>query len=274
MRFRLPLLLAAATLLAGCFQIDAVLTVRPDGSAELRETASANGLFGFALHQAARELAPGADRSDVHGDGVTVRSVETSTAPGRAVVTTVYDIADVSAFRYDLTESGLMAGDGNPLVTTGGTDAPDGDAPDGDAAAPDASSFRFRVAPGADGDASRLVVTVPAGADFPDADDFRGLEMLGLRPEGDVPSFQDMMILMGDARLRFAVRAASIEDADAGWHDGDTVTLTDIDLGVFLEYLVETGATPETLAADDPAHGVALPGYRTAPAGAATILFR
>ena len=274
-RVRLPALVAAATLLAGCFQVDSVLTVRPDGSAELTETVTSGGLLGYMLHKSAREILPGDDRSATHGDGVTVRSVDVATAPGRATITTVYAVPNVSALRYDPASSvdpGAMVDEA--MLVDGDVAPPsglDGHEPDAEVPAESAEAFRFAFEAGAGGAPARLTVTVPPPSGVPGVEDIDAID--GEFGDGDDP-LEEMLVVLGDARVRFAVRAEGVVDASAGWADSDTVTLADIDMGAFVTHLLETGAGAAAFEALDTADGVALPGYRVAPSGAATIRFR
>ena len=223
MRFRLLPLVALATLLAGCFQVDSVLTVRPDGSGELTETFSADGFLGAMMMSAFAERAPGDDVSDAFGDGVTVRSVATSAVPGRAIATTVYAVADVSTLRYapddafdsETMMSGILGGglgdlgeneaydeDGLPVEDDAWMD--DDDIED---AGPDSSAYSFAFTPARGGAPAELRVTVPA--QDPTQADLSDTPLGGGTDDDTTPEEERDLLLatMGTLSIRFAVQS-------------------------------------------------------------------
>lgn len=104
MRARLVTCLAAlAAVLAGCFQTDAVLTVRPDGSAQLVETTRAEGYAGALLLRTG-VVAPedAVSHAAVQGAGVRLDTMLQTAEPGALTRTLVYEIDDVAALRYRL----------------------------------------------------------------------------------------------------------------------------------------------------------------------------
>lgn len=90
-------------LLAGCFRTDAVLTVRPDGSARLVETVAVEGIVGLSVPVSLQEL--GTPRLA----GATLVGVETAERTGAFVTTTTWEVPDVGALRYDLRDAGRVA---------------------------------------------------------------------------------------------------------------------------------------------------------------------
>ena len=265
MPLRLPLLAAAAALLAGCFQVDAVLTVRPDGSGELREAVSADGLMAVGLLQNAAALHPGdpAQRQQ----GAFVRSVEREVRPGGARVVVTYDVPDVTALVYevgDAVDPGALAGE---------LGAPPQDAEAEHGGEP----YRFAFTPGQGGAPAELRVVTPAPRlDAPDADNpFLG----GDAERTPLQTFETSMALFGRLAMRFAVRVdGEFVGADGGWRSGDEVLLSEVDFGTFLPHLYtlqgSVGDDAMAALAADLQGGADLPGYRAVGAGETTIRLR
>ena len=276
-RLRLPVLAALAALLAGCFQVDAVLTVQPDGSAELVETVSGDGMMGLALLGAFGERAVGSDQSARLGEGVTVTSIARDAAPGRARLTTVYAVPDVSALRYSLqnaVDAEMLA---STAMTGGGLGAL-GEAEleaelEADAA-PDTTAFTFSFAAARGGQPAELRVVSPGlEIDTPEAPG------MGSPDQTEQDEYEMALVMAGGIQKRLAVQIdGTLEGADRGWTDGNRVTLMDVDFGPFLEFAFAQGGFEDpalaALVADGATDGLDLPGYRSVPPGTTTIRFR
>ena len=264
-RLRPLALVAVAALLAGCFQIDSVLTVRPDGSGEMRETVSADGLMAMGLLQTATELQPGQPAEGQQG--LVVREVERTVLPGGARIVVTYDVPDVSELVYDPSDAV------DPSALAGEMGAPSVEAEEEDASEP----YRFRFTPAAGGAPAELRVVTPAPEfDAPDTDN----PLLGGDGEmTPLESYETTMALFGSLAMRFAVVAeGELVDADGGWAEGDRVVLNEIAFGPLLSHLYELqGSVDEAavLALDaDLGDGVELPGFRAVAGGETTIRFR
>lgn len=204
-----PVLLAAALLLAGCFQTDAVLTVRPDGSARLAETTRAEGYAAMILlHEGVGVPDDAEPHAAVQGEGVRLDTVTTDLAPGALTRTLVYEIDDVAALRYRFGRTeGLESISGASLSAafspTGGSPRP----PGADEIA--ATTYRFER----DGGVLRIVVPERAIAT-------RDVWSPDLDTHGPVAA--------GSVALRFTVRAE---------RSGASIPLVALDAGRIFETL-------------------------------------
>ena len=105
MRFVYALVLAVV--LSGCFHIDSLLTVRPDGSATLRDEVTLSGMALMALMETEDDEGSPFDeaameaRAEALGEGVRVASFE----PREDGYTVVFDVDDVRQLRYATPEA-------------------------------------------------------------------------------------------------------------------------------------------------------------------------
>jgi len=234
-------LAALAVLLSGCFHITSLLTVRPDGSATLRDEVVLSGFALMALQDAAEEGGEEAKemfaREDVEtraaalGEGVRLVSLE----PADDGYVAVYAVDDVRQLRYstpDLPSNDAEADDNSPI----------GDGVD--------LSFAFE-----DGDPSTLRIVVPkperAKPDAPEPDENGMVEA-----EEDVdPAQQAQMMTMlrsffGDARMTVQVAVdGDVVETNAAHVDGSTVTVFDLPFSAVFDVMDED---PELMKDADP----------------------
>ena len=220
---RACLLLALAVSLTGCFEIASVLTVRPDGSATLRDEVTLSGMALLALREADEDGEdPFADeslgqRAEALGPGVRLLGVERS---DDGYVAT-YAVDDVRAIRYGPPGLPDEAGDDASPIPGAGEDI----------------RFLFST----DGGAATLRVVVPkpapekpepTGAVASDEDllgDEFGAEMLGM-----------MGSFFEGARVRLAVAVdGEVEETNAAYAEGSEVTLIDLPFDAVLAFLGE-----------------------------------
>ena len=221
-RHRLLPLVALAVALSGCFQMSSVLTVRPDGSATLRDEVTLSGFALLALEEAASEEGKASgemfdrtmfeDRAAGLGADVEVASVEAG-ADGYVVT---YAVPDVRGLRYS-----------PPSIPDDGED-------DGPVADNLDLSFLFEP-----GDPAVLRVMVPKprpdeGKPDADAADDAGDPDEAARMIGMLRSF------FGDARMTVAVAVeGTIVETNAAFADGSTVTLFDLPFAAVFDVMAE-----------------------------------
>ena len=327
---RLPLAAALplALLLSGCFQVFSTLTVRPDGSAQLTERITMEGTMAMMMMAgggimsafemdddtaAAEELTPEetlrrrfVGRAGSLGDGVTVASVVEELAPGQLTYVVTYDVPDVNAFAYTLSDAidpEAMLNGGSSEQTDdeeweveeiedwemeevpadGGMDViGDGEILDEpDAAdrveieeADEDEPFRFAFTPATAGGPATLRVTVP---DQPLAMEDLDLGQLGASDDPD-QELKTAYVMVGRMSMRFDVAVeGELVSADRGWTDGNRVTLSALQMGEVLN-LMRSQEDPSDigslLAGQDPADGIDIPGLRFAGSGPIDIRFR
>ncbi|PAP78132.1 hypothetical protein [Rubrivirga marina] len=224
MRFVYALVLAVV--LSGCFHIDSLLTVRPDGSATLRDEVTLSGMALMALMETEDDEGSPFDeaameaRAEALGEGVRVASFE----PREDGYTVVFDVDDVRQLRYATPEAlGENEGEGPDGVDL---------------------SFGFD-----EGDPSTLRVLVPK----PEPDDDK-VEASDAAPEVDPQEQARMLAMMrsffADARMTVAVEVeGAIEETNASYVDGSRVTLFDLPFVAVFDVME---ANPELMGNEPP----------------------
>ncbi|WP_412068720.1 hypothetical protein [Rubrivirga sp. IMCC43871] len=217
------LALALAVVVSGCFQLSSVLSVRADGSATLRDEVRLSGFGLMAMQEdaGASDEAEFEDRAGRLGSGVRLASVERRDDG----FTVVYDIDDVRTLAY--TAPGMGEGDES-----------EGQFP---------MTFGF-----AEGESATLDIRLPkpdpgkpAASDAAPADAAQQAQALTM-----------MRSMMGEARISMAVEVeGAVEETNATYADGATITLVDLPMGPFVDALAER---PDLLAADGPPDASAL----------------
>ena len=206
--------LLAAVVLSGCFQIRSVLTVRPDGSASLRDEVTLSGLALMALMdedpddgESPLDRAAFEDRAAELGEGVTLASFE----PREDGFVAVYEVPDVEAFRYSTPD--LPTGDG-PSETDDPVDF----------------SFLFE-----EGDPATLRVVIPK----PEPDEkAKGEDIPGQTqdPAEAERALRMMRAFLEDARMTVALELeGEVVETTATYRDGSTVTLLDLPIDALLD---------------------------------------
>ena len=263
------LVAALALVLSGCFQISSVLTVRPDGSATLRDEVTLSGFALMALEEAAEEggedpeeMFARADfekRAAALGDGVALVSLE----PSEGGYVAVYSVADVRRLRFSTPS--LPSDDDDGTEADGG---PLGDGVD--------LTFAFE-----EGDPATLRVVVPKPE--PSKDEAPEADADGMvETEDDVdPADQARMMGMmrsffGDARMTVQVEVeGEIVETTSAYADGSTVTLFDLPMSALFDLIEEE---PELLEADDDEAALArlraMEGVRMEGPGTVRVRFR
>ena len=245
-----PALLVVALALAGCFDVVSTVTVRPDGTALVRDSVAFTGAMGALLDES-MQPDKGAlwRRAAALGEGVApVGVVETD-----AGYVALYAVPDVGALRYSAPDFDLSEDAGDATV------------------AGEAFDFTFAFEPG---DPATLRIVVP--------DDEGGAEDEVIRQ----PSAQDLAeaeqaigflrASLGDARVALRVEVeGSVVESDAAFRDGSVVTLAEFAFGDLLDALA---ASPEALTADGPPDNVrallsAEAGVRIQDPGTVTVRF-
>lgn len=218
--------LVLAVVLSGCFHIDSLLTVRPDGSATLRDEITLSGMALMALAEAEEsegspfDEAAMEERAAALGEGVRVASFE----PREDGYAVTFEVDDVRQLRYATPEA---LGEGS------------GDTPDGIDL-----SFRFD-----EGDPSTLRVLVPK----PEPDDDKA-EPAADAPEPDPQEQARMLAMMrsffADARVTVAVEVeGEIEETNASYVDGSRVTVFDLPFVAVFDVME---ANPEMMGSEPP----------------------
>ena len=203
-----------SVVLSGCFQIRSVLTVRADGSAQLRDEVTLSGMALMALMDEDTEDDAGPldrsafeDRALALGEGVTLSSFE----PREDGFTAVYEVPDVEALRYSAPE--LPSGD----ATASGDELLD-------------VSFLFEA-----GDPATLRIVVPKPE--PEKPSERDeLDDEPTDPEEQTRMIRMMRALMDEARMTIAVEVdGEVVETNAAYADGPRVTVLDLDMGTLLD---------------------------------------
>ena len=215
---RTTLLLAFAVALCGCFETVSVLTVRPDGSATLRDHVTLSGMALLALRDEAGEDELFSDesfelRAQAMGPGVRLAGVE-RTDDGYVATYEVDDVRSVRLAPAELPDLGES--DDAPFLSDG-------------------SELQFRLSE-ADG-LSTLRILVPKDTPSKPAPSLSD-------DEDELPDAAEMMEMMGaffeGARVRLAVRVeGTVEETNATYVDGSEVTLIDLPFEAMLSYLAE-----------------------------------
>lgn len=236
------LLLTLAVALSGCFQISSLLTVRPDGSATLRDEVTLSGFALIALQDAAEmgdeeteamfDASLFEDRAAALGEGVRVVSTEISDDGYVAV----YSVPDVSALRFS-----------TPSIPSDGDDEADGEGGPG----MDEIEMSFAFNPG-DPSTLRIVVPKPDAAKPGEETEEEGSEE---EMEEAVQMIGMMRSFFDDARMtvRVAVEGEIVDTtAEAGAVEGSTVTVFDVPFAAIFDVMEDN---PELIsgAADDEA---------------------
>ena len=202
---RLVAALLLVVVLGGCFQVASVLTVRPDGSAVLRDEVTLSGMALLALEEAREDEGPFSRaemvaRADALGEGVRLLSVEARDDG----YTALYTVDDVRQIRY-------------------ATPAPDAGS---DAAGGIALSFGFD-----EGDPSVLRVFVPK----PPA-------AKPTEPAAEIDSVAQARALgmvrgvLSDARVTVTIEVeGDVVDTNATTVDGPRITVYDVPFDVLLD---------------------------------------
>lgn len=219
---RALLLLALAVALSSCFQITSVLSVRPDGTATLRDELTLSGMGLMALAEEAGGD-PWADldleaRAEALGEGVRLASFE----PREDGFTATYEVDDVRQLEYTPPE-GM-----------------------GETAEIGEVAFRFRFEEPAAGAPATLYVLVPKpdpGKPTPPADTAEAEAETS--PAEQAQGLAMMRGIVGDARITVAVDVeGEVVDTTADYADGNRVTLFDLPFGPFIDFLADN---PELL---------------------------
>lgn len=192
--------LVLAVALSGCFHIDSVLSVRPDGSASLRDEVTLSGMALLALDEA--EESPFneeamADRAATLGEGVRVASFEAR----EDGYTVVFDVDDVRQLQYSMPDALGESSDEAPE----GVDL----------------SFDFET-----GDPATLRVLIPK----PDPDKATPPDSTSAPDAQNQARMLTMMrSLFADARMSVAVEVeGDVVESNATYLDGSRVTLFDL----------------------------------------------
>ena len=229
-------LVLATLALSGCFHISSLLTVRPDGSATLRDEVTLSGFALMALEEAAAEGGEDASEMFARADfearaerlGEGVRLVTLEAADDGYVA--VYEVPDVRALRYSTPD--VPSGDGD--------DVPLGENVD--------LAFAFDR-----GDVSTLRIVVPKPTpDKPEPSRADDDGMVEVEDEMD-PADQARMIgamrsFFDDARMTVAVEVeGEIVETTSAHADGSTVTVFDLPFSAVFDLLEEDPSVMEAL---------------------------
>ncbi len=261
-------LAALAVVLSGCFHLSSLLTVRPDGSATLRDEVTLSGFALMALQNAAEaggdepremfEREAFEARAEALGEGVQLVSFE----PAEDGYVAVYAVPDVRRLRYTTPDVPGDEGDGESRSMGERLDL----------------SFAFDEA---DPATLRIVVPKPEAdkpeAPTPDADGMVKTE------EAVDPADQARMLGMlreffADARMTVSVAVeGDVVETNAAHVDGSTVTVFDLPFAAVFEVLEDhpelmTGERPDPDAAYEMLQGAE--GVRMERPGTVRVRFR
>ena len=211
-----PVLAACLLLvLSGCFQSSSVLTVRPDGTATLRDEVTLSGMALMAIGQSddpAFNASESEARAAAMGGGARLRSFEAR----EDGYTAIYDIDDVGGLT--LGPPAGSPGEAEELSVSFDFDA-------GDPAV-----LRILVPKPAPSKP-----TSPAGSEE-NGEDEMGAQMLGM-----------MRSMIGDARLTMAVEVeGEVIDSNAAARDGGHVTILDLPFMAILDAMEENPTLAES----------------------------
>ena len=96
--------------------------------------------------------------------------------------------------------------------------------------------------------------------------------------EAEEDSYKQALVLLGTMSMHFDVQVeGELVDASRGWSDGNTVTLSSVQMGDLLTYAQDEivgGNVDDFIARQDPSVDVDLPGLRTVAPGTVTVRFR
>jgi hypothetical protein len=229
-------LLALALPLAGCFQIASTLTVRPDGSAVLRDRVDLSGMAVLALMDE-EEGKSGVDKARLRaraaalGPGVTLMALEER----EAGFTAVYAVPDVGQLQYTVPDLPLGEDDGDETVADESLDL----------------SFAFDA-----GSPSVLQIIVPedgasdeAAPDGAPADGGDEPMTAAERAEA-AQGIRLARALLGDARITVEVAVeGDVVESDAAYRDGSTVTVYDLEFDALFDVAEEN---PELMEGGEP----------------------
>ena len=279
-RFATLLLLPVLLVLSGCFQVFSTLTIQSDGSAQLVErvtlegmaAASMMGVLGFRADSLDNELAGFEARAATLGDGVTFQSFEKVIEPGQLTYVVVYDVADVSALQYSFSDAA------NP---EGLDDLFSFDESEEMAEVPaEEALYRFGFEAASGSQPATLSIVVPDSAGTPMLDEMNPEEMTDQMAASENVSqeFDSAMIMMGRARIQFSVVVdGELVDADGGWVDDNRVTLSEMTMSEFLPFVreqAEAGTLASLVSLRDETTPIDVPGLRAMPPGTVTVRFQ
>ncbi len=236
-----------AVALSGCFQVASVLTVRPDGSAQLRDQVTLSGMALMALEETGEgeglfSRSEMETRAQALGEGVRLASFETHDDG----YTAVYDVDDVRRLSYasPTLDSGSEASDGIGMT------------------------FGFD-----DGAPSTLRLFVPKPSPAKSAGDATEVD-----PESQSQAIQMMRGFLEDARVTVAVEVdGEIVETNAPAVDGTRLTVYDVPFGVLFDAMAEDPSLAEA-GSSDPAAVMArfrgVDGIRIPAPGTIRVRFR
>lgn len=274
----LPLLL----LLSGCFQVFSTLTVRPDGSAQLVERMTFEGMAAVAMAQGLSFDSDSTDTDeDMHGfearaatlgEGVTFQSVEKRVEPGQLTYVVTYDVADVATLQYAFSDTANPDGLENLLSFDESdemTEMPD-----------EGSLYRFGFEAASGDQPATLSIVIPDSASTPMLDEMNPEEMTNqlARSENFVKEYEGAMIMMGRARIQFNVAVdGELVSTDGGWADDNRVLLSEMTMSEFLPFAreqAEAGTLASLATLRDTGAPIDVPGLRALPPGTVTVRFQ
>ncbi|GAB5533943.1 MAG: hypothetical protein Rubg2KO_01920 [Rubricoccaceae bacterium] len=269
-----PLLLV----LSGCFQVFSTLTVRADGSAQLEERLTFEGMAAMAMLEGFTLMDDSTNtpesgfetRAATLGEGVTLSNVERLIEPGQLTYVVTYDVPDVSALTYSFDEAsnpdGIQA-----LASNMGAD----EDMSGEEMGIDSTAYTFAFEPARSGQAATLSIVVPESR-ISMLDEIDPGEMN--LSEDSSREFDSAMVMMGRARMQFAVVVEGEQvDADGGWTDGNRVTLTELAMSDFMTFAktqVEAGDFAPLLQITTEGGSIDLPGLRAVAPGTVQVRFQ
>ncbi len=115
---------------------------------------------------------------------------------------------------------------------------------------------------------------VPEGAAGPG--EFDTSQMGGGESEED--SYKQALVLLGTMSMHFEVAVdGELVDADRGWADGNTVTLSSVQMGELLTYAqdeIADGNVDAFIQRQDPTADLEIPGLRYVAPGTVTVRFQ
>ena len=224
--------LALALPLAGCFQIASVLTVRPDGSALLRDRVTLSGMAALALLEGEKG-GGGVDKARLQaraaalGPGVTLVALDER----EDGFTAVYSVPDVGRLRYTVPDLPVGEDDGDETIADEGLDL----------------TFAFDA-----GAPSALRIVVPEDEGTADSDEGAGPMSAAARAEA-AQGLRIARALLGDARVTVEVAVEGrVVETDAAFVDGSTVTVYDLGFDALFDALEEN---PELIGEGTPPVG-------------------
>ena len=207
---------ALALVLSGCFQLSSVLSVRPNGSATLRDEVTLSGFGLMALQEAdAFDEATFEDRAGRLGPGVRVASVERRDDG----FTVTYAVDDVRTLAYTAPDMGA-------------SDGAEGQFP---------MTFGF-----AEGESATLDIRLPKPAPSkPDTGDAAPVDAAQ-----QAQALAMMRAMMSESRISMVVEIdGTVEETNATYAEGTTITLVDLPMGPFMDALADR---PDLMTADGP----------------------